>query len=143
MYFFKEMLAYLRTGFVNRWTFIAAVILLSLLDPITFVGIVWYFLLRQLLPIEPNLLILISHVYLSAAILMGILSILGRLKAVRAVSLFYISVGLFFLLTGMFAADGKEFAAWPWIILWMTTLVVTLRQFGTEFRIDKKETPEL
>ena len=142
MFFLKEMVRYLRGGFKDSWAFVAAVILLSILDPTTFSSIAWYFLFRGLLPLQPATLTMLAQIYLVVATVMALISLLGRRSAVRTVTLFYISVGLFFLLNGWFGMSGREFAAWPWVLVWVATLGVTVSQFSREYEVGENKTPQ-
>ena len=142
MFFLKEMIRYLRGGFKARWAFVTAAVLLSILDPTTFSSIAWYFLFRQFLPIPPAILIGLAQIYLVLAIIMAGVSLVGRRSAVRTVTLFYISVGLFFLLNGWFGLSGREFGVWPWVLVWVATLGVMVSQFSREFEPGENKTPE-
>ena len=142
MFAFREMLKYLRKGFANDWAFVAVVIFLSLLDPSTVAGIVWFFLFRDTLKIDPSVIVRMAEVYLAMASGLGIVStIFGKLGAVRAVSLFYISVGLFFLLKGIMEESGREFQTWPWVLVWIATLATTISQFGREYKPGNEKPP--
>jgi hypothetical protein len=142
MYLFKEMLGYLRKGFASGWAFVTVVIILSILDPCTFLGIGWFFLFRDTLKIDPAMLVRLAEVYLVLASVLGLIStVFGKLGAIRAVSLFYISVGLFFLLKGVLEMSGRDFQTWPWVLVWIATLGTTISQFGREYEFGHEKPP--
>lgn len=139
---FREMLKHIRDGFPSRWTSVLTIALLTILDFVSFVGLIWWFILRAEFSLLPEILTVLAVIYLGCT---GILAIMafgfGKLRSVRAAVLFYLSIGLFFLLAGLLESSGKTFSPLPWVILWVFTLGVVLSSFSGEF-YGKEKSPK-
>jgi hypothetical protein len=84
----------------------------------------------------------LAAAYVACAGLSGLLALsFSRLRSIQTASLFYLTVGLFFLLHALLGSTGREFALWPWIIVWGASLLTALVQFGREFNLEQHETP--
>ena len=139
---FNEMLRHIREGFPSRWNQVLTVALLFVLDFSSFIGLIWWFLLRRDYPLVPEALTVLASIYLACTVILGILAFFfGKLSSVRTAVLFYLSVGLFFHLSGTLGESGKVFSPWPWIILWIFILAVTLTTFSREY-YGKEKPPE-
>ena len=138
-FFIRETLNYLRSGFKTRWSFIIALAMLTILDTFAFAGIIWFFLLKTIFPIPAQTLTIIGGAYLACASAMALLSLFCSLNAVRALSVFYVSVGIFFLLYGEFESSGLEFKTWPWAVLWVVTILIAGSQFSKEYKPEENE----
>jgi len=137
----RETLNYLRNGFKSKWSFVVALIMLIFLDIFAFAGIIWFFLLKSIFPIPTQTLTILGGAYLACASAMALLSLLCSLNAVRALSVFYVSVGIFFLLYGEFESSGLEFKTWPWVVLWVITILIAGSQFSKEYKPEENEKP--
>jgi len=88
---------------------------------------------------EPRILIVISAIYCTAVAYIGIMGfVAGKLKTVQTASLFYGSVGLYFLLSGYYGLDNREFSRWPWFVVWAVTLIIVLVNFSNEYAKNKE-----
>lgn len=141
MGYFRTLSRFLRRGFPSRRKFVAVLALLVILDSAAFLGLVWFFFLKTLLPVAPQPLLWISVVYLLLVLLLAVLSLGGQLNSLKAVVLFYLSVGLFFMLRGLLEIQGRVFSVWPWILVWVATLALTVQRFGLEWSEEEKEPP--
>jgi hypothetical protein len=139
---FREIFSHLRRGFERKWAYISAVVLLSILDPVAFVAIIWFFFFSHGYPIRPVILEIMSAVYLILTVILGIIAFqLGTHRSVRATSILYLSIGIFFLMKGTLDRSGRDFSVWPWIIVWVAILVVVLTNFARE-QSELKENPQ-
>jgi len=144
MFFLREIYSHLRAGFRSETSFLMACILLGVLDLGAVVGMIWYFFFRWDVPINPSILMAVSSLYLLCAWMVAMLATrFSRLLSVRAVALFYISVGLFFLLFGFMDLGGRMIAVWPWAVMWVVTLAVVLANLGREFDTGRPNQPPL
>ncbi len=136
------MLLRLRESFSSTASYRTCCFLLILLDSCAFIGLIWYFFLRKSFPVSPEFLIGISIVFLACTGLHAFVATwFGRLQTVRAAAMFYCTVGLFFLVTGLMGSQGKEFSVWPWVIVWIATLGVLLGYAAKELILDKSKAP--
>ncbi|HDS30566.1 MAG TPA: hypothetical protein ENN67_05920 [Firmicutes bacterium] len=143
MLLYRELFRRLKGSFFPPWSYRACCGLLVLLDISAFVGLIWYFLLRRIAPVDPILLTQIATGYLLLVIILIFISIFyGKLMSVRVATMFYLSIGLFFLVTGIQSGRGLDFPVWPWIIVWLVTLWVLLMHFAKEFASGEKENPQ-
>jgi hypothetical protein len=133
MNFWMEMLAYLKGGFTNRPAFICSTLLLMILDPISFLSLVWIAFLQRSMPVAPATLAVFSGIYLILTLLLGALALTGRLRALKAVVVYYFSIGLYLFLKGWMGMSGQEFGAWPWVIVWVGTLWLTISRFSIDW----------
>jgi hypothetical protein len=129
----RQIVSMLREGFPSRGTWLAAAVLLVLLDTTTFLGLIWRFLLRDALPASPGALIVASLIYLLLVTDLAFLAFgFGRLRCIRAAVWFYLSVGLYFLASGVLARMSREIATWPWVLVWIVTLIQVVVIFSGE-----------
>jgi hypothetical protein len=136
---FREMLGHIRNGFPSRWTSVLTISLLSVLDFISFIGLIWWFAIKGDFPLIPGAITILATIYLACVAILGILAFgFGKLRSVRAAVLFYLSIGLFFLLAGILGLSGRIFSPWPWILIWIFTLGVVLTNFSREYYGQKK-----
>lgn len=139
MLILKRLLHWLRLGFNDKPSFVIAVILLSLLDPFAFLGLLWFFLFQNVLAVESEILLRLALVYVILCICFGFVSIRSKNATLKYSTMFYLSVGLFFILKGWFGISGKTFSPFPWIILWVFSLYSVIQQFGREYVLVEKE----
>lgn len=139
---FRQLFSHLREGFSTAWAFYAACVLLTALDAGALFSLVWFFLFRSILPVRPETIMWLGAAYVLLAALSGCLAVIfSRLRSVQTATLFYLTVGVFFALHGLLSSADREFALWPWVLLWAVTLTVVLVQFGREFASQENETP--
>lgn len=142
MLLYRELFRRLKGGFHPAWSYRACCGLLVALDLFGFIGLLWYFLLRAYLAIPPMLLTRVAAGYLLLVLLLIFIALkYGRLVSVRVATMFYLSVGLFFLLAGVQEGRGLEIPVWPWIFVWIVTLGVLLVNFMRELVPNENETP--
>lgn len=139
---FREMLAHIRNGFPSTWSSTLTIALLSILDFTSFVGLIWWFVLRGEFPLFPRVIAISAVIYLACVMILGILAFgFGKLRSVRVAVLFYCSIGLFFFLAGVLGMSDRIFSPWPWVLIWLFTLWMVLSNFTREFQ-GQKNSPE-
>ena len=139
---FREIFSHLRRGFEQKWAYISGLVLLSVLDPVAFIGVIWFFFFSGRFPIRPVILEIIAGIYLILTVLLGAIAFqFGTHRSVRATSILYLSIGIFFLMKGTLDRSGRDFEVWPWIIVWVVILVVVLTNFARE-QSELKENPQ-
>lgn len=142
MFFLREIYSHLRAGFRSETSFLLACTLLVILDCGAVIGLIWYFFFRNSARLDSSILLGISCVYVMCAWMVAMLATrFSRLMSIRAASLFYISVGLFFLLYSLMDLGGKIIAIWPWGVLWVFTIGVILSNLGHEFTTGRPNEP--
>lgn len=130
---FKEIFVHLRQGFKRRWAYLSAIVLFCILDPAAFVGIIWFFFFSERYPVRPVILEILSGVYLILTGILGIIAFFyGIHRSVKATFMLYASIGIFFFLKGMLDRSGRDFAVWPWGLLWIIILIIILTNFARE-----------
>jgi len=130
---FRKIFEHLGSGFSQRWAWLTAAGLMIILDPVTIIGLIWFFVFSGRYPLEPSVLTWLASLYLLLAVVLVVISfIYGRLESIQTTGLFYMSVGIFFLLRGVMGTSGTDFSNWPWIIVWMAILVLIFSHFGKE-----------
>jgi len=129
----RQIVSMLREGFPSRGTWLAAAVLLVVLDATTVLGLIWRFLLRDALPASPGVLTVVALVYLVAVMDLAFLAFgFGKLRCIRAAVWFYLSVGLYFLASGVLGGMSREIATWPWVLVWIVTLIQVVVIFSRE-----------
>jgi hypothetical protein len=144
MVIFKEIVEYLKSGYKSRAVFLLTLTLLTILDPVAFAGLVWVLFFAKVAPLSSQFLIVASGVYLGLVSILLVATTNTSLKALKSIALFYLSIGIFFLLKGWMESMGKEFELWPWLLVWIASLGYSLSLFISEWDIDPeiKNSPE-
>ena len=143
MLLYRELFRRLKAGFHALWSYRLCCILLVSLDISAVVGFVWYFFFRESVSVAPATLTILAVLYLIfVGALFFIAMAFGKLVSVRVATMFYLTVGLFFLVTGLYADMDQEFQLWPWVLLWITTLMILLFNFAREFTEGQDKTPQ-
>ena len=143
MLLYRELFRRLKAGFHALWSYRLCCTLLVSLDVSSVLGFVWYFFFRETVSVAPEILVILAVLYLIfVGTLFFIAMTFGKLVSVRVATMFYLTVGLFFLVTGLYADMEQEFPLWPWLIVWLATLLILLFNFAREFTEGQNKTPQ-
>jgi hypothetical protein len=142
MFFRREIYSHFRAGFRSEASFLMACVLVAVLELGGIVGLGWYFLFRHDAPINPAVLIWASVIYLLCASMVAMLSVrFSKLMSVTAAAFFYICVGLFFLVFSLMDLSGRMIPVWPWVSMWVVTIIVMLANLGREIEKGRPHEP--
>jgi hypothetical protein len=65
----------------------------------------------------------------------------SKLMSVTAAAFFYICVGLFFLVFSLMDLSGRMIPVWPWVSMWVVTIIVMLANLGREIEKGRPHEP--
>ena len=124
----------LRTHLPGRGAFSVALVLMVTLELLTYTFLIWYFFLRDALPVPAVSLIIAGGIYTLLALVFIAVNLSGDMLCFKVLGFLYLSVAVFFPLKGFMYLSDRDFNSWGFYMLWVALLVVTFREIALELR---------